>query len=190
MNRRSFSIFFVSDAFKVGHLVDEAHVVAHKARYGELDSSATAYVNSFRRAVARLKGSSYIKHYELHNHSASLYFYSSYTSFQKWNTSNTSVESFEKLFGTKQAICKLLFEATVFMFKELDFLEQISIEIPSNGRLYTASVTRNELYEHLDCTLSHVKDDQSAHFYLFCREADVKRFAEQFVKMKRLRRKR
>ncbi|MDM5200627.1 hypothetical protein QUF79_21645 [Fictibacillus enclensis] len=192
MNRKSFSIFFVRDTFKVGHLMDECNVSQHPAAQASNNTEhlATRDAYRFRAAVSKLKGSSFVKHYELHDDKASVYYFGDYTSYRKFvpQTSLTK-EDYLHYLGSEETVCQLLLDSTVYLLKELHFLNHITIEIPNHGKKYTVSVSRTELNEHLNCELSDMKDGHHHRYYLLCREYEVKNFAARFVKKKRIRRK-
>ncbi|WP_062237942.1 hypothetical protein [Fictibacillus sp. FJAT-27399] len=192
MNRKSFSIFFVRDTFKVGHLMDDSTIGQHSASQASSNTEllATRDAYRFRTTVSRLKGSAFVKHYELHDDKASIYYYGDYASYRRLVPhSALGKEDYLHYLGTEEAVYQLLLESTVYLLKELHFLNHVNIEIPNHGKKYTVNVSRNELDEHLDCHLSEMKDGHHHRFYLLCRDLEVEKFVSQFVKVKRLRRK-
>ncbi|MGG1574672.1 hypothetical protein [Fictibacillus sp. NRS-1165] len=192
MNRKSFSIFFVRDTFKVGHLMDDCSMSQHSASQASNNTEllATRDAYRFRTAVSRLKGSSFVKHYELHDDKARIYYFGDFASYRRLVPySALAKEDYLHYLGTEDAVYQLLLDSTVYLLKELHFLNHVTIEIPNHGKIYTVNVSRKELDEHLDCSLSEMKDGHHHRFYLLYRDLEVKKFVSQFVKVRRLRRK-
>lgn len=164
------------------------HNASHASNNTEHIATRDAY--RFRTAVSRLKGNDFLKHYELHDDKATVFYFGSYSSYRKLVPHTTlSKEDYLHYLGSEQAVYQILLDSTVYLLKELHFLNHVTIEIPNHGKKYTVSVSRDELNEHLECRLSDMKDGHHHRFYLLCREREVNKFVSQFVKVKRLRRK-
>lgn len=194
MRRKSFSIVYMKNSFKIGHLVEDncqsqhAPKAAHPQNKAEQLAARDTY--RFRTAVSKMKGAGLVKHYELQSTRAKLVFYGDYSNCKRYvpHTSLTR-EHFQHYFGSEDLICEFLLDTSIYLFKELHFLNEIQLDIPSRGKLYTVELTRKEMDHYMNCELTEMKDGHHHRFFYIYRDQELDQFTNQFVKVKRLRRK-
>lgn len=194
MRRKSFSIVFLKNTFKIGHLVEDSCQTQHapKASHpqNKAEQLAARDTYRFRTAVSKMKGHGLVKHYELQSQRAKLVFYGDYSTYKR-NVPHIAFtrEHFQHYFGTEDLICEFLLDTSIYLFKELHFLNEIQLDIPSHGKMYTVEMTRQELDDYMKCDLTEMKDGHHHRFFYIYRDEELDQFTNQFVKVKRLRRK-
>jgi hypothetical protein len=194
MRRKSFSIVFMKNMFKIGHLIEDncqsQHAPQGSHPQNKAEQLAARETYRFRTAVSKMKGSALLKHYELQSNRARLVFYGDYTTYKRFVPhSPLTREHFLHYFGSEDLISEYLLDTSIYLFKELHYLNEIHLEIPSHGKLYTVELTRDELNNHMDCNLTEMKDGHHHRFFYIYRDEELDQFTSKFLKVKRQRRK-
>ncbi|WP_165766870.1 hypothetical protein, partial [Fictibacillus aquaticus] len=175
MKRKSFSMFFVKDTFKVGHLVEDTTLSfnASQIKHGSEEHQAIRNSYRFRTAVTKMKASKFIKYYELHQSRAKIVFYGDYSTYRRYNPHVPATkEEYLHYLETEDLVYELLLDLSVYLFKELPFLQELQIDIPNHGRLYSLDVTRQQLDEQLNCRLTDMKDGHHHRYYFLYRDEE------------------
>ncbi|MFC7371032.1 hypothetical protein ACFQPF_05030 [Fictibacillus iocasae] len=192
MKRKSFSMFFVKDTFKVGHLVEDTALSfnASQIQHGSDEHQAIRNSYRFRTAVSKMKASKFMKHYELEQSRAKLVFFGDYSTFKRYNPHVPSTkEEYLHYLESEDHVYELLLDLSVYLFKELPFLHDLQIDIPNHGRMYSLDVSRRQLDRQLNCRLSDMKDGHHHRYYFLYMDDELDRFVGEFVKVKRMRRR-
>ncbi|WP_026678361.1 hypothetical protein [Fictibacillus gelatini] len=192
MKRKSFSIFFIKDTFSIGHLMEESLFQHQKSNEEQTNAkrSVEREAYRFRTTLSKMKGHFFIKYYEFHDSTAKIAFYGDFATYYR-ETPYTYLkkEDYLHYLGTEEAVHKLLLDSTIYLLKELPFLNELIIEVPNHGKKYSIHLTRREVDQFLNCHLSDKKDGHHTRHYFLCKEPDIKKFVAEFVKVKKLRKR-
>ena len=133
--------------------------------------------------ASRLRGGGQIKSVKLDSSKASISYVESYVEYKKLNPSSRLTESdLNSYWDSGDAIKKALNDGAVRLMRKLDFIEQVKITLPQNGKEYEIDVSKSDLENFIGQDFESIKNNWDASFsnpYVYD-EAGRNRFFSKF----------
>lgn len=130
----------------------ESEIVETKSEATELEQ--------LQNESSRLRAGGSIKKTELVNGKAIIEYVKDYKEYKELNPqSGLSESDLKNYWSTGDAIEKALIDGSVRIMKKIDFIEQVEIILPYNGKIYTIDVKKSELEKFIGSDFSEIKDN-------------------------------
>ena len=137
--------------------------------------------------ASRLRGGGQIKSIKLDSSKAIIDYVGSYAEYKKLNPNSGLTESdLNSYWDTGDAIKKALNDGAVRLMRKLDFIEQVEITLPRNGKEYKIDVSKSDLENFTRQDFESIKNNWDASFsdpYVY-NEAGRNQFFSKFGSIK------
>jgi hypothetical protein len=174
---KTLSMYWLNGSFQTGFLVGSEMAADFFKANGSHGDKQGRDRFLFLTTVSRLKGSSYIKHACWEEAGADIGY-----ELEHSNSTESYLE-YNAYFATKNKVCKLLLDNTVYLFKELSQLHKVRMTIPYHFCELIVEAERSEIEKHFQIDLSEMKNGHRSQFHMVYPDRELQRFIYKFVKV-------
>lgn len=155
----------------------ESEIVETKSELTELEQ--------LQNESSRLRAGGSIKKTKLENGKATIEYVKDYKEYKELNPqSGLSESELKNYWSSGDAIEKALVDGSVRIIKKLDFIEEVEIILPYNGKIYSIDVNKSEFEKFIGLDFSEIKnnwDEKFSNPYVYNDDGRQK-FFEKFGK--------
>ena len=135
----------------------ESEIVETKSEPTELEQ--------LQKESSRLRAGGSIKKAELENGKATIEYVKDYAEYKELNPQSGLTESdLKNYWSSGDAIEKALVDGSVRIMKKLDFIDQVEITLPNNGKVYSIDVKKSELEKFVGSDFTEIKNNWDEKF--------------------------
>ncbi|MGV7107153.1 hypothetical protein [Flavobacterium sp. U410] len=114
---------------------------------------------------SRLRAGGSIKSATLENGKATVKYVKDYKEYKELNPQSGLTESDLKIYwNSENAIEKALIDGSVRIMKKLDFINEVEIILPNNGKVYSIDVKKKELEKFVGSDFNEIKNNWDEKF--------------------------
>lgn len=136
--------------------------------------------------ASRLRGGSSVKSVDLHNGKATINYVKNYEEYKKLNPqSGLTEKDLNAYWDGENAVEKAVIDGSVKIMCKLDYVNEVEIVLPHNGKTYSVDVSKTELEKFTGSDFSILKDNLEHNFSdLFVyNDKERKEFLKKFGKI-------
>lgn len=135
----------------------ESEIIETKSEHTELEQ--------LKKESLRLRAGGSIKKIELENGKATIEYVKDYKEYKEFNPQSVLSEAdLQNYWNSSDAIEKALVDGSVRVMKKLDFINQVEIVLPNNGKVYSIDVKKSELEKFVGSDFSEIKNNWDEKF--------------------------